>query len=113
MELNVTKKDDLLEVQLKGTEKIYILNQEQIKNELEWCNTIYHKELVLDLTGIRFIDTTGFRLLIELNNLYKNSDKELLFHNVSDEVQELFELVNVNELFKRYEPKERLSAVAA
>lgn len=112
MELNVIKRDGSIEVSFEGTERIYILNQETIRDELNWCLSIDHEELVLDMYGIRFIDTTGFRLLIEMYQLYKNLDKKIKLINVSDEVEELFELVKVNKLFPQ-EEVHNLSHVAA
>jgi anti-anti-sigma factor len=113
MELNAVKKQGQLVVTFEGVQKLYILNHEEIKKELTWYKTIYHKELILDLSGIRFIDTTGFRLLMELNENYKNSGMKLLLSNVSKDAEELFELVKLNNLFERYKPKEELACVAA
>lgn len=113
MELNVIKRDETLEVKLEGTNKIYVLNQETLRDELNWCLCIDHTKLVLNLSGIRFIDTTGFRLLIELNQLYRNLDKKFELANVSKEVEELFELVKVNKLFGREIAEEKIEYIAA
>ena len=113
MEIIVTKKAETLVVNIEGSNKIYILNQEQIQNELTWCNTNDHKKFVLDLTGIRFIDTAGFRLLLELNNKYKDTGKELLLSNMTKDAEELFDLLKIKSLFKRYRPKEKLAHAAA
>lgn len=112
MELNVIKREEAIEVSFNGEERIYILNQEEIREELNWCLSIYHKELVFDLSGIKFIDTTGFRLLIEMYQLYKNLGKKLKLINLTSEVQELFELVKVNKLFIHEEVND-LSQIAA
>ena len=113
MELNVIKTGNELEVTLKRANKIYILNHEEIKDELNWCLGIFHTKLVLNLTGIRFIDTAGFRLLMELNQYYKNMGKQLVLSNVSEEVEELFELVNATEQFERIEVGQEVECLAA
>lgn len=103
MELNVIKRDEAIEVSFEGGERIYILNQEDIRDNLNWCLNIHHNELILNLKGIRFIDTTGFKLLLEMYQLYRNLGKKLRLINVSNEVDELFELIKVNKLFPREE----------
>ena len=113
MELNVIKRADTLEVQISGTDKIYILNHNDLKDELHWCQSIYHSELILDLSEIKFIDTTGFRLLQELNVNYKKAGRKLLLMNITDEAMELFELIKVKNLFEQYKPEEAHRLVEA
>jgi len=103
MELNVIKRDEAIEVCFEGAERIYILNQEFIRDELNWCLNIYHDELIINLKGIKFIDTTGFRLLIEMYQLYRSLGKKFKLVNVSKEVEELFTLVKVSKLFPKEE----------
>lgn len=112
MELNVIKREEAIEVSFEGSERIYILNQEDIRDNLNWCLNIYHEELILNLNGIRFIDTTGFKLLLEMYQLYRNLGKKFRLINVSNEVDELFELIKVNKLFPR-EEADKLSVIAA
>jgi anti-anti-sigma factor len=113
MELSVIKKDGAIEVKLEDAEKIYILNQEELRDELNWCLSIFHDKLILNLEGIRFIDTTGFRLLLELKHLYQNLGKDFEIVNISEELAELFELVKVNKLFGSESFEDDLEKVAA
>jgi anti-anti-sigma factor len=113
MELNLIKRNETLEVQLEDETRIYILNQENLRDELNWCIAIDHKKLVLNLSGIRFIDTSGFKLLLELKQLYSNMGKGFVLSHVSKEVEELLVLVNVNKLFGREIAEEFIAYAAA
>ncbi|QQS52525.1 MAG: STAS domain-containing protein [Bacteroidota bacterium] len=99
MELAIVKKADTLFVQLEGTNKLYVLNQTEVNKELQWCQSIMHKEMHLNLSGIKVIDSAGIRLLIELKKLYQNSGRKLVLKNLTKEAMELLELVNVRSLF--------------
>lgn len=77
-------------------DKINILNSNKIENLL--TNIINHSKnnLILDLTNIKFIDSTGFSLLhkIRIKSFINNSN--LNYINVSKEIEELFNLIDFN-----------------
>ena len=66
MELFIIKRADTLEAQIGGANKIYVLNHNSLKDELHWCQSIFHTELILDLSEIKYLNATGIRLLLEL-----------------------------------------------
>jgi anti-anti-sigma factor len=100
MKLNLSQQKDLLNVSIEGANKIYILNSKEIKKELKKYLSLNHTILVLNLEGIKFIDTTGFALLLDINQSYKEQGKQLVLSNVSSDVEELLELVQVTSLFE-------------
>ena len=56
--------------------------------------------LILDLKGIKFIDSYGFRILIRLIRVSDIYNKPLYFANVSKEVNELVDLLKLENIFK-------------
>ncbi len=100
MELTIVKKANTLFVQLEGANKLYVLNQNEISQELHWCQSIMHKEMQLNLSGIKLIDSAGIRLLLELKKKYQKSGRKLVLQNLTKEAMELLELVNVRNLFE-------------
>ncbi|NQU81491.1 MAG: STAS domain-containing protein [Bacteroidetes bacterium] len=56
-------------------------------------------ELLLDLKGIKFIDTSGFNTLHKLHEVANKYNSRLFLTNVSLEVKELFRLLEVENTF--------------
>lgn len=56
-------------------------------------------ELLLDLQGIKFIDTSGFNTLHKLNGIAEKYNSRLILTNVSAEVKDLFRLLEVEDAF--------------
>ncbi len=65
------------------------------------CKFIRHpgSELILDLDGITFIDTVGFAALLSVLNTANENNCRFRFKNVSPEVQELIELLDLGSVF--------------
>ena len=64
-------------------------------------------ELVINLQGIKFIDTSGFNTLHKLNDIANEYNSHLSLTNLSQEVKELFRLLELEEAFtvSRYPEK--------
>ncbi|MCK4630122.1 MAG: STAS domain-containing protein [Bacteroidales bacterium] len=56
-------------------------------------------ELLLDLKGIKFIDTSGFNTLHKLHEISNKYNSRLFLTNVSLEVKELFRLLELEDAF--------------
>lgn len=55
--------------------------------------------LIINLKGIKFIDSYGFRILLELNRMSEIYSKPLFFMNISDEIDELISLLKLEKTF--------------
>lgn len=66
-------------------------------------------ELVLDLKGIKFIDTSGFNTLHKLNQVAEKFNSQLMLTNLSSEVKELFRLLEVEDRFSIVESPEKVA----
>lgn len=88
---------------LRKVKRIDILNADIIKEIIE--KDIFKKgknqntNLVLDLKGIKFIDSYGFRILIRLARVSDIYNRHLYFANVSKEVNELVNLLKLDNIF--------------
>jgi anti-anti-sigma factor len=60
--------------------------------------------VVIDLRGVRFLDSTGLRLVLELDAAARESGQELLLIRGSDVVQRIFEVTQVAERLTFTEP---------
>jgi len=60
-------------------------------------------KLILDMEGIKFIDSTGFAVLLSVYNSANKNNCTIEFQNIDPEVLELFEVVKLKEKFKIYD----------
>jgi len=74
-----------------------IISQD-VKNQL---NNILekNKKLVLDLSGITFIDSSGFGAMLSVYKNAKKNDCNFKLCNISDEVLELVKLMQLHNVF--------------
>ena len=56
--------------------------------------------IVLDLRGVRFLDSTGLRLVLELDAAAREASQELTIIRGSAVVQRIFEVTQVSERLK-------------
>ena len=57
-------------------------------------------KIVLDLRGVRFLDSTGLRLVLELDAAAREASQELTIIRGSAVVQRIFEVTQVSERLK-------------
>ena len=60
-------------------------------------------ELVLDLSGVKFMDSSGIGLIIGRYNLIKLLDSKMTVVNASDNIKRIIELSNIKLECVRYE----------
>lgn len=57
-------------------------------------------KLILDLKGIRFIDSSGFGVFLSIMKAANNNYGKFKICNVSDEVKELFQVLQLHTVFE-------------
>jgi anti-anti-sigma factor len=101
--LRVTRKENNeLRLSFENIQRLNILNQQTIHQEVYDYLTANDTNVVVDLEGIRFIDSTGFSYLIGLNKWLKKNGKEFYLANPHPEVVELISLMKLDEILKIY-----------
>ena len=77
-----------------------LLISDEVKDILSKFINQPKSNLILDLEGIKFIDSTGFAALISVLNSARENNCTFQFSNVDPEVLELMELVKLKEKFE-------------
>jgi len=97
--LLVNQKRNEFVVGFSGVRKLNITIREEVrKNILDLVDKTATK-VVLNLQGIVFIDSAGFELLLEIEREAKLRGVDFQLMNVSEEVQEVIELVKLEDVF--------------
>jgi len=74
-----------------------IATVDKLRGEVERLRESGFGKLVLDLRGVRFLDSTGLRLVLELDAAAREASQELLIIRGSSVVQRIFEVTQVAE----------------
>jgi anti-sigma B factor antagonist len=82
-----------------------IATVEKLRAEVERLRQSGFTKLVLDLRGVRFLDSTGLRLVLELDAAAaKEASQELEIIRGSAVVQRIFEVTQVSDRLKFVDP---------
>ncbi|MBN2520159.1 MAG: STAS domain-containing protein [Bacteroidales bacterium] len=84
----------------KEINRINLFISEEVKDILTKFVNQPGSRLILDLQGIKFIDTTGFTVLLYIYNSAKENGCSLSFRNIDPDVLELFEVAKVKDIFE-------------
>lgn len=95
--------NDVLVVSLKKTERLNALITEAVKEQLlEYFNKP-NTNVVFDLRGISFIDSSGFGVFLSCMKAANNNYGQFKICNVNAEVMELFKLLQLHHVFEIYD----------
>jgi anti-sigma B factor antagonist len=81
-----------------------IATVDKLRAEVERLRQSGFTELVLDLRGVRFLDSTGLRLVLELDAAATAASQELEIIRGSAVVQRIFEVTQVSDRLKFVDP---------
>lgn len=98
--LKVNQLENKYLVSFYNVSKLNVLNSKEIESQLLPLVCKKDSNLVLNFTGIKFIDSTGFEILM---NIYRESrlyDSNINFINLSDDLKELVKLVELDQVFQ-------------
>ena len=98
--------NDVIVVNLKGTNRLSALITEPVKeNLLEFFNKP-NVNLVFDLKGITFIDSSGFGVFLTAMKAANNNYGQFKICNVDMDVMELFKLLQLHHVLEVYDQLE-------
>ena len=60
----------------------------------------------IDLSGVRYMNSSGISLLINLLNIFKQNDGEAMLVNPSPQIKKLLEMMKLHTVFSIVESKE-------
>lgn len=98
--LTVDKIENKYLVSFYDVPKFNILNSKEIESKLLPLVSQKDSNLILNFSGIRFIDSSGFEVLMNIHKTSKINNSDLNFINLSEELMELMELVELDQVFQ-------------
>lgn len=101
--LETRKVNDVVVVNLKGTNRLNSLITEPVKERLLEFFNKPNVNLVFDLKGITFIDSSGFGVFLTAMKAANNNYGQFKICNVNGEVMELFKLLQLHHVFEVYD----------
>lgn len=91
--------DNSIIVSFKNTNRLNILNSDEIENRLLKLIKRGETSLILDFFNVDFVDSAGFHALLSVYIDSKLNQVEFIIINAKQEVIELFNLVELNNIF--------------
>jgi len=98
--LTVNKVENKYVVSFYNMNKLNILNSNEVESKLIPLISQDGSNLTLNFSGIKFIDSSGFDVLLKVYNTSKSSSAELNFINLSEDLMELMQLVELDQVFQ-------------
>jgi anti-sigma B factor antagonist len=87
----------------ENVSKLNILVAQSLKEEMAQYLNKSGKNLVLNLEGIEYIDSSGFGALLSILRNAKNNNSTFKICNVSPDVLELVKLLQLHNVFEIYD----------
>jgi len=87
--LKIAKEENQYRVELFQVDRLNTLFSELVKEQLRELIEEPGADVVFNLEGIRFIDTSGFEVLMEITDRARQAGSQFKLCNVSDDVKEL------------------------
>lgn len=96
--INIEKIEGVTVISFQDDNKLNVTVTQKIKAEIVKV-IVPNSKLVLDLSGITYIDSTGFGMLLSVLRHCKNNSSMLKLCNISSEVMELIKLLQLQSIF--------------
>ncbi|HON70072.1 MAG TPA: STAS domain-containing protein [Tenuifilum sp.] len=96
--IDVEKINDVMVISFSENSKLNVTVTQKIKTEVIKVITPNAK-VALNLSGVSYIDSTGFGMLLSILRHCKNSNATLKLCNISPEVMELIKLLQLQTVF--------------
>lgn len=98
----VNIQDDIAIMSLKNETKLNVSNAQDVKAKLNELLDQEIRKIIFDFSGILFIDSSGFAVIISFFNKAKEKKYQFKFCNVTAEVNELLEVTKLNTILEVY-----------
>jgi len=98
--LKTDKINNVVIVRFDNIDRFNALITEPVKEELK---SLYNKpdtRLILNLEGIKFIDSSGFGVFLSILKTANNNHGQFKLCNIETEVMELFRLLQLHNVFE-------------
>ena len=94
--------NDVIVVSFQDVNRFNALISDSVKEEVKSLFHTANIKLVMDLTGIDFVDSTGFGVFLSIMKTANNNHGYFKLCNINEEVMELFKLLQLHNVFEIY-----------
>ncbi|MCF8225538.1 MAG: STAS domain-containing protein [Bacteroidales bacterium] len=101
--IRIEERNGITIARFTNQDRINALISEPVKEQLLALFREPNLKLALDLNGIKFIDSTGFSIFLSVMKAAGNNFGEFKICNVSSEVKELFQVLQLHNVFELYD----------
>lgn len=101
--LKIEKVDNIEVVKFEDVQKFNALITEKVKEDLAQLFEKPNTRLILDLEGVKYIDSSGFGVFLSVMKMANNNYGFFKLCNIAPEVMELFKLLQLHNIFEIYE----------
>ncbi len=95
LEFDTQERDGVTSVHLRG--ELDLSSAERVERELERVESERPELIVLDLSGLTFLDSTGLRLIVTADQRARQSDRRLAVVRGPATVQRVFTITKLDE----------------
>lgn len=96
--INVVENNGFKVISVVGTDRITVLNAGELKSVLVEQFPLTAKGVLLDLSNIKFMDSTGISVLISGVKASRESNKHFALRNVQGDVERLLSLMKIDKI---------------
>jgi len=100
------EKEGIIDIVTFNVEKINALNIEEIKGRIVKTLESSNSRLLINLSGVEYIDSSGFGCFLFLMKVARNNYGILKFCSLSKSVMTVFEALHLHSVFEIYPDKE-------
>ena len=100
--LKIEKINNITVVRFNNIDRFNALITEPVKEDLKSFYNMPGTRLILNLEGIKYIDSSGFGVFLSLLKTAANNKGIFKICGISDEVMELFKLLQLHNVFTLY-----------
>ena len=98
--LKTDKINNVVIVRFDNIDRFNALITEPVKEDLKSLFNKPETKLILNLEGIRFIDSSGFGVFLSILKTANNNHGQFKLCNIEPEVMELFRLLQLHNVFE-------------
>ena len=98
--IEVSEEKGILVAKFTNEDKFNALIAEAVKETILSYYNKPNTKLIISLEGIRFIDSSGFSTLLTIMKAANNNYGEFKICNVAEEVKELFQVLQLHNIFE-------------
>src|SRR4030042_4278380 len=104
--LKIERINNITVVRFNNIDRFNALITEPVKEDIKSFFNTQGTRLILNLEGIKYIDSSGFGVFLSILKTATNNQGEFKLCNITPEVMELFKLLQLHNVFTLYDTLE-------